>query len=290
MNKTMLSLALMATLAIGLISMRAGDRLISQFRAGFTDTIPDARACQGAKRSQVIQFPNISTSIETKDGVKQYKIDATDVAGNMFHLIKVGESVTELSINGTQIPREDFGQYLYIFDKIVGGPEDVESDEAREVIEPAEPAEAMEPAEPAEPVEAIEPVEAPDAPDVDAPEAPEAPEVAEAPEAPEAPEVAEAPEAPEIAEAPEAPEVPSPSAGCIRHIIYDMVDGGLISAKIDLRSFSLDNGGLVVNGVKQSDAVFNSFKEKYIKDAGDHYKYSNDGGSTTIDVRQQRGN
>jgi hypothetical protein len=290
MNKTMLSLALMATLAIGLISWRAGDRLISRFRAGFTDTIPDSRACRGAKRSQAIQFPNISTGIETKDGVKQYKIDATDVAGNVFHLIKVGESVTELSINGTQIPSEDFGQYLYIFDKILGGSEDVESDEAREVVEPAEPAEAMEPAEPAEPVEAIEPVEAPEAPDVDAPEAPEAPEVAEAPEAPEAPEVAEAPEAPEIAEAPEAPEVPSPSAGCIRRIIVELVDRGLVDAKTDLRSFSLDNNGLVVNGVRESDAVFTSFKEKYIKDAGDHYIYSHDGGSTTIDVRQQRGN
>jgi hypothetical protein len=286
MNKTMLSLALMATLAIGLISWRAGDRLISRFRAGFTDTIPDATACRGAKRSQAIQFPNVSTGVETKDGVKQYKIDATDVAGNVFHLIKVGERVTELSINGTQIPREDFGQYLYIFDKILGGSDD-------------DVAEEVEPAEPAEPVEAVEPMEAPEASEMDAPEAPEVPEVAEAPEAPEvaeaaeAPEVAEAPEAPEapeIAEAPEAPEVPSPSASCIRRIIVELVDRGLVDAKTDLRSFSLDNNGLVVNGFRESDAVFASFKEKYVKDTGDHYIYSHDGGSTTIDVRQQRGN
>ena len=275
MNKTMLSLALMATLTIGLISWRAGDRLISRFRAGFTDTIPDARACQDAKRGHAVQFPNVSTSIETKDGVKQYKIDATDVAGNAFHLIKVGENITELTINGTQIPREDFGQYLYIFDKILGHPDD--GDEADEA-EAVEPAEAMEPAEPAEPVEAVEPVEAPEAPDVDAPEAPEAPEVAEAPEAA------------EVAEAPEAPEVPSPSAGCVRRIIVELVDRGLVSAKTDLRSFSLDNNGLVVNGVRESDAVFADFKEKYVKDASDHYIYSHDGGSTTIDVRQQRGN
>ena len=302
MNKTMLSLALMATLTIGLISWRAGDRLISRFRAGFTDTIPDARACQDAKRGHAVQFPNVSTSIETKDGVKQYKIDATDVAGNAFHLIKVGGNITELTINGTQIPREDFGQYLYIFDKILGHPDD--GDEADEA-EAVEPAEAMEPAEPAEPVEAVEPVEAPEAPDVDAPEAPEASEVAEAPEAaevaeapeaaevaeaPEAAEVAEAPEAAEVAEAPEAPEVPSPSAGCVRRIIVELVDRGLVSAKTDLRSFSLDNNGLVVNGVRESDAVFADFKEKYVKDASDHYIYSHDGGSTTIDVRQQRGN
>jgi type IV secretory pathway VirB10-like protein len=286
MNKTMLSLALMATLAIGLISWRAGDRLISQFRAGFTDTIPDARACQEAKRDHAVQFPNVSTSIETKDGVKQYKIDATDVAGNAFHLIKVGETVTELTINGKEIPKEDVGQYLYIFDKILGGPEDGDEADEAEAVEPAEPAEAM---ERAEPVEAVEAVEAPEAPEVDAPEAPEV----EAPEMPEAPEVAEAPEAPEapeMAEAPEAPEVPSPSAGCIRQIVFELIDRGLINAKTDLRSFSLDNSGLTVNGVRASDEVFNSLKEKYIKDASDHYIYSHDGGSTTIDVRQQRGN
>jgi hypothetical protein len=45
-----------------------------------------------------------------------------------------------------------------------------------------------------------------------------------------------------------------------------------------------------VNGVRESDAVFADFKEKYVKDASDHYIYSHDGGSTTIDVRQQRGN
>jgi hypothetical protein len=275
MEKTMLSLGLMATLAIGLISMRAGDRLVNRFRAGFApvDTIPAARASQDAARDQAVQFPNVSTSIETKDGVKQYKIDAVDVAGNVFHLTKVGEDVIELTINGTAIPREDFGQYLYIFDKILGGPqEEMEADE----VEPAEPAEAMEPVEPVEPVEAVEPVEPV--------------EPAEAMEPVEPVEPIEAPEAPEMAEAPEAPEVPSPSATCIRAIIVELVDRGLVSAKVDLRSFQLDNNGMVVNGVKESDAVFASFKEKYIKDAGDHYIYSHDGGSTTIDVRQQRGN
>jgi hypothetical protein len=290
MNKTMLSLALMATLAIGLISWGAGDRLISRFRAGFTDTIPEARACQDAKRDHAVQFPNVSTSIETKDGVKQYKIDATDVAGNAFHLIKVGETVTELTINGKEIPKEDVGQYLYIFDKILGGSDDGDEADEAEAVEPAEPAEGM---EPAEPVEAVEAVEAPEAPEMDAPEAPEAPEVAEAPEAPEAPEVAEAPEAPEapeMAEAPEAPEVPSPSAGCIRQIVFELIDRGLVDAKSDLRSFSLDNSGLTVNGVRASDEIFAGFKQKYVKDASDHYIYSHDGGSTTIDVRQQRSN
>ena len=279
MEKAMLSLGLMATLAIGLISMRAGDRLISRFRGDHhpvVDTVPDAGTCQDAKKDRFVQFPNVSTSIETKDGVKQYKIDATDVAGNVFHLTKVNEAVTELTINGREIPKEDFDQYLYIFDKIVGGSED--GAEADEAVEPAEPAEAV---EPSDAVEAVEPVEAPEPPEVDAPEAPEAPEMAEAPEAP---------EAPEMAEAPEAPERPSPSATCIRQIILDMVDRGLISAKIDLRSFALDNNGLVVNGVKEPDEVSASFKDKYVKDASDHYIYSHDGGSTTIDVRQQRGN
>jgi hypothetical protein len=274
MNKTMLSLALMATLAIGLISWRAGDRLISGFRAGFApvDTIPSDRASQDARRDHAVQFPNVSTSIESKDGVKQYKIDATDVAGNAFHLIKVGEDVTELTINGTQIPREDFGQYTYIFDKILGRSDDDVAEEA----------------------EAVEAPEAPEAPEIaEAPEAPEAPEMAEAPEAPEAPEMTEAPEAPEapeMAEAPEAPEVPSPSAGCIRQIVFELIDRGLVDAKSDLQSFSLDNSGLTVNGVKASGEIFADFKEKFIKDASDHYIYSHDGGSTTIDVRQQRGN
>ncbi len=314
MEKTMVYLGLLATLAIGLISMRAGDRLVSRFKAGFApaDTIPAAMAEQDPKRGQALQFPSVSTSIETKDGVRQYKVEAVDVAGNAFQLIKVGETVTEVTINGTQIPREDFGQYLYIFDKILAGPE---ADDAE--VEPAEPAEAMEPAEPAEPVEAVEPVEAPEHMDADAPEEVEAPEATEATEAPEAPEAieateateaheateateateapeateaTEAPEPPEMAEAPEAPEIPSPSAMCIRAIIVELVDRGLVSAKVDLRSFSLDNNGLVVNGLKQSDAVFASFKEKYVRDATDHYVYSHDGGSTTIDVRQQRGN
>jgi bla regulator protein BlaR1 len=127
MEKAILSLGLMAILAIGLISMRAAEQQADKRQADKrhtarlfawqgTDTLPTSPNTL-AKRAKA-QFPSISTRVEDNGSTKQYKIDATDVEGNTFQLTKVNGAVTELVINGRSIPAQDFDQYLYIFDEI----------------------------------------------------------------------------------------------------------------------------------------------------------------------------
>jgi len=57
-------------------------------------------------------------------------------------------------------------------------------------------------------------------------------------------------------------------------IINDLVREKLIKDKKNL-SFSLNKDELIVNGVKQPDAIFQKFKEKYVKTKDWNFNYNN---------------
>jgi len=57
-------------------------------------------------------------------------------------------------------------------------------------------------------------------------------------------------------------------------IINDLIREKLIKDKKNV-SFSLNKDGLIVNGVKQPDAVFQKFKEKYVKTEDWNFNYNN---------------
>ena len=74
----------------------------------------------------------------------------------------------------------------------------------------------------------------------------------------------------------------------IRQIIRDMIENGLIESRDAVHSFSLDNNGLILNGVRQSADTYQALRVKYIKSANEHYHYSHNGTGTTTDVKQER--
>jgi colicin import membrane protein len=63
----------------------------------------------------------------------------------------------------------------------------------------------------------------------------------------------------------------------IKELTEDFVNDKLIPDKNSLRSFTINNDELMVNGVKQPDSVFKKYKEKYNTFSNHTMSYSSDG-------------
>jgi bla regulator protein BlaR1 len=59
-------------------------------------------------------------------------------------------------------------------------------------------------------------------------------------------------------------------------IINDLIENDIIKSKKELSSYTLNNDELIVNGVKQPDAVYKKFSDKYIKKGKRTISYSNE--------------
>jgi hypothetical protein len=72
----------------------------------------------------------------------------------------------------------------------------------------------------------------------------------------------------------------------ITRIISDLGNQKLASNADDL-SFSLTNDELIVNGTKQPSEIQQQFKEKYIQNSGDRFNYSKKGNTTSITINKE---
>lgn len=279
MEKAILSLGLTALLAVGLLSMRAGDKQAEQRNLAAvqawqgTDTLP------GTARREKVQFPTINTKVEDNGASKQCKINATDVDGNTFELTKVNGKVTELIINGKSIPQKDFDQYLYIFEEIEirthetalaqEGEDQVEMaqrdlEKAQERLKAAnqQQAEAQERQEQADAAkqEAIEKQQEEAQQKLEAQQR-EQEEKLEAQETQrqelEAKQQAQEAQQQEMEAQQQNEEAENVGSAnrAIKHIIHDLIDAGVIKSKEEVHMFALDNNGLTVNDVRQSAEV-----------------------------------
>jgi bla regulator protein BlaR1 len=70
----------------------------------------------------------------------------------------------------------------------------------------------------------------------------------------------------------------------INQIIGDMIEQGLVESKEAVHSFSLDSHGMSVNGTQMPEDTYQTFRDKYIKNANNHYNYRHHGTGTQVDV------
>ena len=63
----------------------------------------------------------------------------------------------------------------------------------------------------------------------------------------------------------------------MKEFTEDLVNDKIIPDKNSLHEFRLDNEGMTVNGVKQSDELYKKYKEKYSKESSGGFTYSRDG-------------
>ncbi|MDO3624663.1 hypothetical protein [Mucilaginibacter sp. BT774] len=63
----------------------------------------------------------------------------------------------------------------------------------------------------------------------------------------------------------------------MKEFTEDLVNDKIIPDKNSLKEFRLDNEGMTVNGVKQSDELYKKYKEKYSKQSSGGFTYSRDG-------------
>lgn len=191
-------------------------------------------------------------SVINNDGKhKTYSIRATDTRGKICRMRKIDDKIVLLEVDGKAVPRDQYARY----DELLGN-----------LGEPPVP-----PVPPAAPL-------APAAPAVAAPVTPAAPAAPAV-----SPTVAAPPVSP-LPPTPPAPPEPPRANKYVSHIIDDLFEKGLITEENKL-SFLLDNEQLIVNGVKQPDNVFQFFKQKYIKHAGDHFSYERHGSSVITTIK-----
>jgi len=302
MEKTILSVGLVAVLAIGFICLNSwqgpvghpGTPVVAASGTA-TDTIP---ASDGGEK---LAFPNISKSTEMDGKKKTCRISATDAEGNKFQLTKVNGEITEMVINGNVLSAEDYGRYLYIFEKIERHREARENDESAEAVAADEPDEDIAPVEGVEAVQALEAMKtAQAAGQENQVKELEALKMAQAAEqeiavkaqvnsrvkalaALQANAMIVSPE-PTIPTVPAVPTVPTTSFDhWTRPVINDLKKNKIIDSD-DPLSFSLDKDKLIVNGVQQPEDLFRLFKAKYIHNPKDHFVYMRDGASVSVGV------
>jgi hypothetical protein len=176
------------------------------------------------------------------------KAEATDEKGSTYLLREVNDKVVEFKVNGVAIAKEDYNKYVDVFDQI-------------EDWADAPPVPPVPPIPPIAPVAAIAPV---------TPVATMA-----------------TPAIAPVALVPPVPPVPPTVGYFVEHIIRDLRREKLIE-KTDPLSFTLDNEGFSVNGVKQPAEVFKRYKEKYLEGSKDYFIYDHHGGSTHTEVSTDR--
>jgi bla regulator protein BlaR1 len=71
----------------------------------------------------------------------------------------------------------------------------------------------------------------------------------------------------------------------IASILEFLEENDVADAK-DVKSFTLNNAELTVNGKKQASALHQQLKDKYIRDKDDHIIYSNSNGSKSITIKK----
>jgi beta-lactamase regulating signal transducer with metallopeptidase domain len=68
--------------------------------------------------------------------------------------------------------------------------------------------------------------------------------------------------------------------------ILEFLEKNDVGSAKDVKSFTLNNDELTVNGKKQPSALHQQLKEKYIRDKNDHIIYSNSNGTKSITIQQ----
>jgi bla regulator protein BlaR1 len=257
MEKTFLSFGLIALVAVGLLSMKTGDRQTigkqttqsgvkqTTNEAGFhriaatspkLDTIPDTSPKAKTGNDKKRKFPSITMNTNRNEKGNLITLQGTDKDGNKYFFQKINDKVIKISINGKVIPEEEYHKYLYLFDEIEG-----------------EWGEATKPATPATPAVTIRGMGA-------TPALPATPTMMA-----------------------DSVEVHRPNYDYFGHVIYDLRADGLIQSN-DPLSYTLDKDGLVVNGAKQPDPIYQKYKAKYLRDPADHVIYTHEGGHWHTDV------
>jgi hypothetical protein len=220
--------------------------------------------CQNDSSARRIHFDDVNVRSNDNGGRHTITVKAVDDNGNSYRMRKVEGKIVELEMNGKPVSQDQFDRYADLLDGLATPPVPP--------VPPIAPAAPAAPAMPAAPVALTAPV------------APAAPVAPGAPAMPAAAPVALLPPASPLPPNPPAPPEPPRGNKYISRIIDELIDKGIIPDDNKL-SFSLDNAQLTVNQVRQSDSVFQVFKQKFIKHPGDHMSYEHSGSSTISSIK-----
>lgn len=280
MEKTILSFGLMVLVSISLISMRQKDtgtqkdgtlpgvvQGVVQAKPG--PVIRDTTGKHDSAEKKVTIHSMTSHSNTDDNGQNTFHALATDGDGNQYEVTRLNGRMTGFKVNGTLVQKEEYGRYWDVLEEI-----EAERENHSRPIRPIAPMRPMRPMVAARALEPIRPIAPAAGAEPVRPIEPRRPVESRQPIEPRQPIQPVRPDETERPPSPASPLVytkhPNPY---IISIVADLLANQLLP-HLDRFSFTLDTGGLVVNGVKLPEDIAAKFTEKYVRKAKDHFIYS----------------
>jgi beta-lactamase regulating signal transducer with metallopeptidase domain len=267
------------------------------------DTLPKTTTKQNTERS----FPSISSNTSNNGNSIVSQIEATDNEGKHYRIKRIDGQVTELSVNGTTIPQNRFGEYSEVIkqidetqrQRILKKKEDyqlrkVDADaRLKEILQKKMEARKAEQKERTEKMKLRNELAKKD--NLKRVEERKLFEKKNELRKIEYSQMkAEAIQKEKFFNQKKAEVVQKQKMVTqerkgnddVSRIISDLNNRKLVSDGDNL-SFSLTNTELIVNGSKQPAEIHQQFKEKYIQNSSDHFNYSRKGNTTSITISRE---
>lgn len=251
-------------------------------RAVVLDTVPTKKA-EASLPAGTYEIRNVTTNVEDQNGRKRAETIAVLKDGRVYRLVQIDNQMTEMSLNGQPIAKEDWNQHLSLWEEIehrrkVSAERRAQAEQRR--IESRKQREADEKVR----------REERETHRLQAEQKRQEIEhhreqvVAQAAEARAHTEV----RASRGARAVHPPTPPAAAVGRGNGREVDLIINELMSRKVitarDPLSFTLTDDELTVNGKKGDDAIRQRLKERLRLDAGDSFQYKREGNSVTTTI------
>ncbi|HKP32313.1 MAG TPA: M56 family metallopeptidase [Chitinophagaceae bacterium] len=228
------------------------------------DTVPQKRTY-----NKPIKFREIMTNIMDDGNNSTYQVQAIDENGTKYRFRKDAETITSITVNGKEIPKEDYQNYYPIIDAI-------------EQERQARKAKAVQVQESKQ--RALEAEQAILAKKLAMLDEKRQSLLSDSMNLLKAIKQKEAEQATKATEPKNATSVHGASNPTLIAIIREMSARNLIQSETSI-SFTLTDSEFIINGKNQDQSLFEEFKTKYLKHPGDWFKYYREGGTTRTDIR-----
>jgi hypothetical protein len=266
-------------------------RYSMQLRRDGIDTVPKTAIKENAGNSR--SFPNISSSTSNDGKTTVSLIEATDNTGKQYRIKRTDGQITELSVNGTAIPSNQYSEYEEVIRQIdetqrqhiAKKKEERELKKANMAVKRKELFDRKTAIARANQKERNEKMELKNESlrqrNLKKAEARKLSEQKNEIKKREANQ-----KKAEVVQKQKLFREDRKTNDDVSRIISDLSNRKLVSDPENL-SFSLTNNELIVNGTKQPAEIHRQFKDKYIQKSGDRFNYSKKGNTTSITINRE---
>jgi beta-lactamase regulating signal transducer with metallopeptidase domain len=254
-----------------------------------TDTLPKQNINKPNSANEINGFTSIISRSTNDDNSNTYELIATDTKGKKYTLKKLDGQITELTINGSTIPKKDYDKYSDVIEQLEGArmkreQKEIMAQKMKETqleyenkeLQLKKELEIMKEAQDRQQVEMQKTIEVLEQQRKQV-EMENQKQIEQS--------MNKIQDSQKQYEAVYDARNINNSNGDIPSIISDLYQNKVITSE-DPLSFTLNNKELVVNGKKQPAELHQKLKSRYIRKPGDFFNYVHQGGTTSSTIKK----